>query len=200
MFTRRFSRPFFSILPIRSAPISPVRATWVPPQGCRSTCPAPRPIRTSRTRPAPRGGCTDIVLTSPGLASSSASVIQSVLTSRSRATSALSASSSAALSSGGSSMAKSRRPFSAPTAPPVTAKGSTTDNRCSAVCIRIWAWRRSQSSTCITADPTGGNTAPSGGTSTISSSPSPFTVVATAISPPSQRNAPRSPGWPPPVG
>jgi phosphomannomutase / phosphoglucomutase len=35
--TRRFWRPFFSILPSRTGPISPVRATWVPPQGCRST-------------------------------------------------------------------------------------------------------------------------------------------------------------------
>ena len=34
--TRRFSRPFFSILPIRSRPISPVERTCVPPQGCRS--------------------------------------------------------------------------------------------------------------------------------------------------------------------
>ena len=32
-FTRRFRAPFFSILPILSRPISPVRATWVPPQG-----------------------------------------------------------------------------------------------------------------------------------------------------------------------
>ena len=35
-FTRRFSRPFFSILPMRSRPISPVERTCVPPQGCRS--------------------------------------------------------------------------------------------------------------------------------------------------------------------
>lgn len=37
MLTRRFWRPLFSILPSRRLPISPVRATWVPPQGCRST-------------------------------------------------------------------------------------------------------------------------------------------------------------------
>ena len=54
--TRRFWRPFFSILPISTRPISAVRATWVPPQGCRSTCVGPAPIRTSRTRPCPIGG------------------------------------------------------------------------------------------------------------------------------------------------
>jgi hypothetical protein len=31
--TLRFCRPFFSILPISTRPISAVRATWVPPQG-----------------------------------------------------------------------------------------------------------------------------------------------------------------------
>ena len=30
---RRFSRPFFSILPMWISPTSDVRATWVPPQG-----------------------------------------------------------------------------------------------------------------------------------------------------------------------
>ncbi len=35
--TRRFCLPLFSILPNTTRPISPVRATWVPPQGCRST-------------------------------------------------------------------------------------------------------------------------------------------------------------------
>ncbi len=35
--TRLFRAPFFSILPNVISPISPVRLTWVPPQGCRST-------------------------------------------------------------------------------------------------------------------------------------------------------------------
>ena len=56
------------------APISPMFATCVPPHGCRSI----PGMRSSRTRPAPRGGCTLIVLTSSGRASSSSSVIQTV--------------------------------------------------------------------------------------------------------------------------
>ena len=54
MRTRRFWRPFFSILVTATLPISPVAATWVPPQGWRSTV----PMRTRRTRPDPRGGFT----------------------------------------------------------------------------------------------------------------------------------------------
>jgi hypothetical protein len=46
-----------------TAPISPVRRTWVPPQGWRSM----PSIRTRRTRPAPRGGFTDMVFTRPGI-------------------------------------------------------------------------------------------------------------------------------------
>jgi hypothetical protein len=34
--TRRFCLPFFSIWVTRTAPISEVRRTWVPPHGCRS--------------------------------------------------------------------------------------------------------------------------------------------------------------------
>jgi len=45
--TRRFCLPFFSILPIRTLPISAVAATCVPPHGCKSIS----PIRTNRTRP-----------------------------------------------------------------------------------------------------------------------------------------------------
>ena len=45
--TRLFCLPFFSILPSLNRPISPVRRTCVPPQGCRSTS----PMRISRTRP-----------------------------------------------------------------------------------------------------------------------------------------------------
>src|ERR1043166_5445753 len=67
MRTRRFCLPFFSIWVTRTAPISEVRRTWVPPHGCRSK-PA---ISTSRTRPLPMGGLTDMVFTKPVLASSS---------------------------------------------------------------------------------------------------------------------------------
>ena len=49
-------------------------ATCVPPHGCRSI----PGMRSKRTRPAPRGGCTLIVFTSSGRASSSSSVIQTV--------------------------------------------------------------------------------------------------------------------------
>ena len=41
---------------IATRPISPVLATWVPPQGCKSTCSLTSPMRTKRMRPAPRGG------------------------------------------------------------------------------------------------------------------------------------------------
>ncbi len=52
MRTRRLILPFFSIPVTNARPISPVRATWVPPQGCKS-----RPsIATRRTRPVPIGG------------------------------------------------------------------------------------------------------------------------------------------------
>src|SRR5262249_10871420 len=56
----------------RTSPISLVVRTWVPPQGCRSY----PTISMSRTRPVPTGGLTDMVLTRPGWAASSASVIQ----------------------------------------------------------------------------------------------------------------------------
>ena len=54
--TRRVRALFFSIFDTRSAPISRVLATCVPPHGCRST----PSISRSRTRPRPRGGFTDI--------------------------------------------------------------------------------------------------------------------------------------------
>ena len=86
---------FFSIPVTEAWPISPVRATCVPPQGCRS-----KPsMAIRRTRPAPIGGLTDMVLVRLGLASSSASAIQRWLTAASRAISALSRSSMSALSS-----------------------------------------------------------------------------------------------------
>ena len=100
----------------RPAPISPVRRTWVPPQGCRSM----PSISTRRTRPEPRGGFTDMVFTRPGLASSSSSVIQRSVTAASRATSAFSLAAISALSRPASGMSKSSRPSPSPMAPPVT--------------------------------------------------------------------------------
>ena len=86
MRTRRLIRPFFSTPTTLTRPISPVRATCVPPHGCRS-----RPtISTSRTRPVPVGGLTDIVFTRPGLAASSSSLIQRVSTAASLPTRSLS--------------------------------------------------------------------------------------------------------------
>ena len=55
-----------------SLPISLMVRTCVPPHACRSM----PGISSSRTRPSPRGGATDMVRTSSGRASSSASVIQ----------------------------------------------------------------------------------------------------------------------------
>ena len=102
--TRRVRALFFSIFATRSAPISRVFATCVPPQGCRST----PSISSRRTRPTPRGGCTDIVRTRSGLASSSSSVIQTVRTSCASATRRASSRSRCSRSSG-STMSKSRR-------------------------------------------------------------------------------------------
>ena len=61
-------------------PISAVLATWVPPQGWRSTGGSPAPTRTSRSRPGPRGGLTDSVRTSAGLSSSTGSSTHSART------------------------------------------------------------------------------------------------------------------------
>ena len=55
-----------SIFTTRIRPISPVRATCVPPRGGKSTGCGPAAIRTGRTRPAPRGGFTESVRTRPG--------------------------------------------------------------------------------------------------------------------------------------
>ena len=65
--TRRLRLPSLRIFTTRIAPISPMFLTWVPPQGCRSM----PGIRSSLTRPAPRGGCTLMVFTRSGRASSS---------------------------------------------------------------------------------------------------------------------------------
>src|SRR5215831_15757547 len=72
--TRLLRLPSLRIFNTRIPSISAMSATWVPPQGCRSI----PGILSSRTRPAPRGGCTLMVLTSSGCASSSASVIHTV--------------------------------------------------------------------------------------------------------------------------
>ena len=114
--TRRFNFPFFSICVTRTAPISPVPRTWVPPQGCRSK-PA---ISISRTCPVPIGGFTDMVLTSVGLASSSASLIQRLVTLASAAIISASLAVIASLSRPASGMSKSSRLSASPIEPPVT--------------------------------------------------------------------------------
>src|SRR6218665_991814 len=107
--TRRVVALFFSILVTTMAPISAVLATCVPPQGCRSIsaadalCP---PMRMVRMRPVPRGGCTLMLLTSAGFASSSASLIEATVSGCAAATSAAMPALRACLSSG-SVMAKS---------------------------------------------------------------------------------------------
>ena len=76
---RRFILPLFSILVHSTRPISPVRATCVPPQACRST----PSIASRRTRPAPIGGRTLMVFTSSGREFSSSSVTHCGITGRS---------------------------------------------------------------------------------------------------------------------
>src|ERR1700704_1818342 len=125
MRTRRFCLPFFSIWVTRTVPISPVRRTWVPPQGCRSY-PA---IATRRTRPVPIGGLTDMVLTRDGLAASSSSLIQRVVTSASAAIMSASLRVISSLSRPASGMSKSSRPSDSPTEPPVTGNGKAADRR-----------------------------------------------------------------------
>src|SRR5215510_6489658 len=88
----------------------------VPPQGCRSY----PTISFSLTRPVPMGGLTDMVLTRPGAASSSASVIQRERTSAPAAIIAASFLVISSLSRPASGMSKSSRPSVSPTAPPVT--------------------------------------------------------------------------------
>jgi hypothetical protein len=122
-----------------------VRATWVPPQGCRSIWPAPSPIRTSRTLPCPIGGLTDMVLTRPGLASSSVVGDPAVGDLQVAGDQAFSASSRRRHRRAGRACRSPAGPRSAPIWPPVTGSGITTDSRCSAVCTRMWRWRRSQS-------------------------------------------------------
>src|SRR6185369_6262070 len=79
MMKRRFIFPLFSILVHSTRPISAVRATCVPPQAWRST----PSIDSRRTRPAPIGGRTLMVLTSSGRAFSSSSVTHCGATGRS---------------------------------------------------------------------------------------------------------------------
>ena len=133
--TRRFRLPSLLIFSTRMAPISPMFATWVPPQGCRSM----PGMRSRRTRPAPRGGCTLIVFTSSGRASSSSSVIQTVSVAMSRAISAFVSRSITAASSRLMSMSKSSRALSGAMLPPVTGATTTQDSTCRAVCRRISA-------------------------------------------------------------
>src|SRR5690606_23002925 len=76
---RRFSLPFFSILPMWISPTSCVSETCVPPQGCESTTPF-SPMRTRRMRPSPTGGRTFFDFTISGLARTSSSLIQRMAT------------------------------------------------------------------------------------------------------------------------
>src|SRR6185437_14685733 len=96
--TRLLWLPLFSILLTRSAPTSPVRATWVPPQGCRST----PSISTRRICGRCSGGVTDMVRISSGRAASSAPLMWLMCSGASAATRrsmpALSASASSARS------------------------------------------------------------------------------------------------------
>ncbi len=114
--TRRFRFPLLWILSTRTRPISPVRRTWVPPQGCRSW----PSMRTRRTRPDPRGGLTAIVLTRSGRASSASSEIHSEPTGWSPSMRRLSSAAIRSLSRAASGTSKSSRPFPSPTWPPVT--------------------------------------------------------------------------------
>ena len=75
----------------------------------------------SRTRPVPIGGFTDMVLTRPGLASSSASLIQRLVTAASVAIISFTFAVMASLSRPASGMSKSSRLSLSPTEPPVTA-------------------------------------------------------------------------------
>ena len=111
MMKRRFIFPLFSTLVHSTRPISPVRATCVPPQAWRST----PSIDRRRTRPAPIGGRTLIVFTSSGRAVSSSSVIHCGVTGRSSAISLLTSSVTHSFVGTSPSRLKSRRLLSAPT-------------------------------------------------------------------------------------
>src|SRR5262249_52241380 len=134
MMKRRFIFPLFSILVHSTRPISPVRATCVPPQACRSTS----SIASRRTRPAPIGGRTLIVLTSSGRELSSSSVTHCGVTGRSTARILLISSVTHSLVGTSPSRLKSSRLLSALTWPPVTLPLITADMTCSAVCMRMW--------------------------------------------------------------
>ena len=143
--------------------------------------------------PLPARGHDARVFTKPS--SNSSSATHSSDTGKSRAIRSFSAASVASLSSG-SGMAKSSRDFSAPIEPPVTGSGMTTDNRCNAVCIRMCAQRRCQSSTCRTVAPSS-----RGAPSTVSATSDPsFAACMTRAEQPSQCSVPLSAGCPPPSG
>src|SRR5438034_3832806 len=112
-----------------SVPISAVFATCVPPQACRSM----PGISSSRTRPSPRGGATDIVFTSSGRESSSASVIHIGRVCAPAWTSSFTRPSVASFARRSISMSKSRCALSALMRPPVTGAFTTAPRRCSAV-------------------------------------------------------------------
>ncbi len=199
-------RAFFSILVTTTAPISAVLATCVPPQGCRSIWVWPSvPTRTVRTWPLPRGGCTLMLLTSSGCASSSASVIAPIATGCASATSRAMPAFSAAASSG-PSMWKSSRAASGVTEQPFTGCATRWHSRWVVVWKRISRWRRSQSMRAVTSSPTAGGSAPGAGTCTMAavglpSASLPLRVSVIGTSRPSARTStPASPACPPPSG
>src|SRR5688572_29926686 len=173
--TRLLRRPSDRILATARRPISAVSLTCVPPHACRST----PGISSSRTRPSPRGGATDMVFTSSGRASSSASVIQRELVACAAPTSALTPASSCSFTSLSISTSKSRCDLSAPMRPPVTGARTTAPSRCSAVCMRMWRWRLSQSISMLTGSPTRGMPSLGSSTCTIESGDAPLRVSTT---------------------
>ena len=150
---RRFSLPFFSILVTATCPISPVVLTCVPPQGCRSTAPF-SPMTTRRTLPVPIGGFTAMVRTRPGLASSSASVIQRSVTGMIGGDQRVEIGRQLVLVDGRSVLDVEIEPALVGTdLAPVTGNFTRAHSRCRQVCMRMSLARVSQSSTARTVCP-----------------------------------------------
>src|SRR5688572_2892812 len=189
--TRLLRLPSERMRATASRPISAVFFTCVPPQACRST----PGISSRRTRPSPRGGATDIVFTSSGRASSSASVIQRGLVSCPASTNPLILPSISSLTRRSISMSKSRCALSSAMRPPVTGAFTTAPRRCSAVCSRIRRWRLSQSISIWNRAPAAGF-APGSRTCKTESPLAPLRVSITRQGP----SFPVSPAWPPPSG
>ena len=194
-YTRLLRLPLFSTLVTTTGPISPVAATCVPPQGCRST----PGISSRRMRPAPRGGCTESVRTSSGCRSSSSSVIHIERTAWLAATSALTAAVTASLSIS-SCVSKSSRPLSARDLPARDAVAQHRPHEVQAgvhAHVGVAAIPVEAASTVV---PASGGAAPASSTCRMRP-PSPLRVSATRHSRPSAaRSTPVSPGCPPPSG